>query len=346
MADIDNFTLDNTVSKTEWLVDNLIPLGHFSLFIAQAGVGKSFLIEQLAICVIYGQPFLGLDVIAGDVLLIDEDTPEKVLQRRLHRFMYKYRDIPRKGNLRLKSMTGLKLSDTNLITTLIENDDVKLVVIDSLNAICGEIDPNMTKGMSALQRFKRHCLHSGLTIVINHHISEKAQQTAHDLMSCNPHELAMGSSVINQQADSYYILGSPDTGSKLETLFVRPIGKRELIPFSPFKTEYIEETDMSYFTDLKLINVKKDLLDEVQSDIMALYREMDQGKPVGRTVKAIFDAMQQKHSVQSIRQALKQLEILGKLRCRKTRHNLFHYEVQDGKEEWPSPVENSAENNG
>jgi hypothetical protein len=339
MAEFNNFTTDIKIPKTEWLVDNLVPLGHLGFVIAQAGIGKSYFTEQLAACIVYGKPFLGLKVKSGNVLLIDEDTPEKVLMRRLNKFISYYKGDNRIGEFRVKSMTGLKLSEQGkLLSTLVENDDVVLVVIDSFNAICGDLDPNMTRNMSRIQTLKQYCLNEQLTILINHHISEKTEHTALDLMTCDPHTLAMGSSVINQQADTYYILGSPTAGkNKLESLYVRPVSKREMIPLNPFKINYIEQDGHSYFDKLTMIDIKRDSLDEVESDIMIIYRE-GQNKPEGRTVNEIYKILDGKHGIITVRDALKALEIKGKIKYRKGNHNLFHYFVPEEKAEWPSPV--------
>jgi hypothetical protein len=335
MAEFDDFTLDIEIPKTEWLVENLIPLGHLGFIIAQAGIGKSYLTEQLAACIIYGKQFLGLDVKSGSVLLVDEDTPEKVLMRRLNKFVSFYKDEKRLGELRVRSMSGLKLSDNSLMKTIIENDDVVLVVLDSFNAICGDLDPNMTKSMGRIQQLKQICLDEKKTILINHHISEKTEYSAYALMSCDPHTLAMGSSVINQQADTYFILGAPNVVSnKLETLYVRPVSKREMIPVEPFKTDYLEENGQAHFDNYKHIDVKKDLLDDVESDIMILYKEGQNNKPEGRTVNEIYTLLAGKHGIMTVREALKQLEIKGKIKYRKSSHNLFHYFVPEDKEEW------------
>ncbi len=338
MADIDNFTTDIKIPKTEWLVDNLIPLGHLGFVIAQAGIGKSYFTEQLAACIVYGKPFLGLNVRSGNVLLIDEDTPEKVLMRRMSKFVTYYKDEKRVGELRVKSMMGLKLSEKGkLLSAIAENDDTVLIIIDSFNAICGELNPNTTRDMARIQILKQYCLNEHMTILINHHISEKIEYSAHELMTCDPHTLAMGSSVINQQADTYFILGSPNINNgKLESLYVRPVSKREMIPLNPFKIDYIEQDGHSYFDKLAMIDIKRDLLDEVESDIMIIYRE--ENKPEGRTVNEICNLLDGKHGIVTIREALKALEIKGKIKYRKSKHNLFHYYVPEEKAEWPSPV--------
>lgn len=326
MADIANFDLSIAIPKTEWLVDGLIPLGHLGFVIAQAGIGKSYLMEQLAACVVYGKPFLGLTVKPGNVLLIDQDTPENALFRRLQKFMAHYKNEDRIGELKVKSMMGMKLSEGNLMGQIVENDDSTLVIIDSFNAVCGDLNPNSTGSMSRLQMLKQNCLREHMTILINHHISEKTTRSAHDLMTCDPHILAMGSSVINQQADSYYIIGAPDhLKNRLETLYVRPVGKRELIPLAQFKTSYIEEDGYSYFTNFALLDIKADLLDDVEADIMTLYKTKDNDEKVGRTVNEVTTQLEGKHGMNVIRVALKQLETKGKMKCTKSKHNLFKY---------------------
>ena len=77
------FNFECEVKETTWLVEPIIPLGHLCVNLAQAGVGKSLLVESLAVHIVCGVPFCGFEIVEGDVLLIDQDTPQNVLYKRL-----------------------------------------------------------------------------------------------------------------------------------------------------------------------------------------------------------------------------------------------------------------------
>jgi RecA-family ATPase len=66
---INNFDFGISVPETQWVVHNLIPKGHLCFMLAQAGVGKSLLLESLAIHIIHGIDFAGLKTVAGDSVI-------------------------------------------------------------------------------------------------------------------------------------------------------------------------------------------------------------------------------------------------------------------------------------
>ena len=63
------FDFSCEVKEANWLVEPIIPLEHFCINLAQAGVGKSLLVENLAVCLVFGVPFCGFKAVEGDVLL-------------------------------------------------------------------------------------------------------------------------------------------------------------------------------------------------------------------------------------------------------------------------------------
>jgi len=68
-----------------WLVDGLIPHGHMVIMGGLPGAGKSWIADALAAHVASGMDFLGLPIKQGEVLLVDEDTPEDELRNRFQR---------------------------------------------------------------------------------------------------------------------------------------------------------------------------------------------------------------------------------------------------------------------
>ena len=69
-------------TRKRQFVANMFPVGDVSILSAPGGVGKTFLLLQLAICVAAGRPFLGQAVEAGGVLgLFREDSEDEILSR-------------------------------------------------------------------------------------------------------------------------------------------------------------------------------------------------------------------------------------------------------------------------
>jgi len=83
---VKSFDFDKKVEPVLWDVDGLIASDTLSFVVAKARSGKSFLVEYLAVCFVHGHDFLGMKTEPHSVLLIDQDTPQNVLDRRLLAF--------------------------------------------------------------------------------------------------------------------------------------------------------------------------------------------------------------------------------------------------------------------
>jgi len=289
------------------------------MVLAQAGVGKSLLLEYIAICLVFGVPFCGFKTVEGDVLLIDQDTPTDTLHRRLLRFGQALGLKP-KHQLFTKSMGGYLLSDGTLMSIINEYPSVKLIVIDSLHSVCGKLNPNYTSDMNRWAILKEKCLHPEATILVNHHISQKWELNVEALMNGDANRLAMGNSAIIQQCDSYYIVGARAEEGKTNLIYLRPVSKRVSIPTSPIVLKMIENGQGEM---LDYEGRYEPDLDEAEYDVMTLFAEQD----IERTVKEAYEAMGQKHGIIKVRKALASLEAKGKLRLSRHKANLFKYRL-------------------
>lgn len=80
--------LDNAPEENRWLLNELMPLGVVGMLAAGGGTGKSYLTLQLAISVVTGRPFLGIDVDEpGGCLMIAAEDERPVIHRRLWRIV-------------------------------------------------------------------------------------------------------------------------------------------------------------------------------------------------------------------------------------------------------------------
>jgi RecA-family ATPase len=309
------------IPEDQWLVEQFIPLGHLIPMLALSGVGKSFLAEALAVSVAYGKPFLGAEIFEGDVLIIDQDTPEPTLKRRLAA-MAKAMGCEKKHRLDILSMENLSLKDT-LIRAILQYPTAAFILIDSLNSVTGGLDRNNTNDMSVISRLKMACLRPNRTVMVTHHISQHAEVTLEDLMSGEPDGLAMGSSVLLQQADTYYILGAPAARSgKMETLYVRPIAKRQAIEYGPIILNFHDDdTGMRFEFQGDYVVTEN----ECQEDILLLFRHDSKE----RTVREVYNDMREKWGIIKVRDELRELAHQGKLLERREKNNAFIYRLPD-----------------
>lgn len=313
------FNFQKQPPPKSWTVEPLIPDKQLGVLLAQAGTGKSLLAENLAVCVAHGVPFCGFRTVEGDALLIDQDTPTDTLDARLLAFGQALQ-VEQKYKLFVESMKGYALGNGTLISAICDHPTVRLVVIDCLHSVCGRLNPNYTSDMNLWAKVKERCLNDHNSILLVHHISQKWELDIQALMQGEANRLAMGSSAIIQQADSYYVVGSREREGRVDKLYARPVSKRVSIPLDPIvlrvlPTEYGEliEYEGMYEPDL----------DDSEYDIMTLFKEQQ----LERTVKEVYEAMGHKHGEKKVRQALSSLETQNKLSISRHRANLFKYRL-------------------
>lgn len=314
------YNFNHKAEETKWLIDKLVPAGHLCFVLAQAGVGKSLWVEAMAISIIYGIPFGDFKTVEGDVLLIDQDTPITTLDKRLLRFGTALGLGEPKHNLILESMAGYSLSDRTLQTVISDHPEAVLTIVDSLHSVCGKLNPNYTTDMSVLAKLKSTCINSHNTIIFNHHISQKEDLSVDVLMNGDTARLAMGSSTIIQQADTYYIIGATVVDGKTERIFVRPVSKRVSIPGKPsiFRLVPTDNGELMEYDGV----YEGGMADE-EVDVMTLFREAN----IDRTVKEIYEAMGHRHGETTIREALTVLDKKGMLVMSRHKANLFKYRL-------------------
>ena len=315
------FNFDTNIEETSWLVNKLVPLGHLCIFLSQAGVGKSLLLEFLAICISRHQKFCGFDASGGDALIIDQDTPWDTINKRLLRFGKAVEPI-QNHKLYLESMRGYQLKNKTLYTAINDYNGVRLVGIDSLHSVFDGLNPNMTSDASKLATLKEKCINDCNTIIINHHISEKKELSVKELMSADPHRLSMGSSAIIQQADTYYIIGATAEAGKTDHIYVRIISKRATIPTPPIVLRLLPTENGGEIIEFE--GYYEPDLDETERDIMTLFKEK---RDIEHTVKEVYEAMGHQHGEIKVREALASLDKKSKLLMSRHKSNLFKYRL-------------------
>jgi len=73
---------DQDIPERQWVVQDWVGRNHVTSLYGRGGIGKSLLAQQLATCVVTGQPFLGIPVTKGRVLgLFCEDDRDELRRR-------------------------------------------------------------------------------------------------------------------------------------------------------------------------------------------------------------------------------------------------------------------------
>lgn len=232
------FDFKEIVTPQEWYVQDLIPKGSIIGVVAQSTSGKSTFINALMMYVLAGKPFLGRETEKCGVLLIDQDSQEKGLKLRLQR-LHSQISSGDDADFDYEYLSRLYFKDSTIYEAINKYPDAKLVVIDAFHKVGGvNFDFNSINSVGiAFEQLKTQCIKDDRTIIILHHATEKTDQELHadDYMITNDFsKLAMGSSAFIESTDCYYILATPDKGSKLKKIYIRGISKRVMLPDKPF----------------------------------------------------------------------------------------------------------------
>lgn len=267
----------------KYIIDGVLSEGTMSSVIATSGTGKSFNLEWLAMCVVYGYPYLGHKTHACNVTLIDQDTPEDTLNERLYEYsqFMESQGYSMIGILEVLPMKDLSINDGTLLTA-VEKSNSKLICIDCLRSVCRGID--MSKGMEALNTFKQKATRKdGISVLINHHISEHKALTVDKLMTSENHgDFAMDDSRIIQNMDSYFIVANPTRGSKvIDKFYIRPISKRYSITLNPCIVQYHKNGNGAMIEYVK----DYDYSPQIHKDMIEVLKEY----PNGLTHKKLYE---------------------------------------------------------
>lgn len=187
-----------------WIVENLIPLG-ITIIAAPPKSAKSFLALQIALCVAFGIPLMGIfPVTQGEVLcLFLEDTFRRIQGRM--RAMEESLDIDIE---RSKGGVHFGIRAETLGQGLLEqidgwvaaHPDITLIVIDTLQKVRDNVrtDNVYASDYAALGKLKEYADDHKLSICVIHH-TKKAP-------ACDPFDSISGSYGISGAADSSLVI--------------------------------------------------------------------------------------------------------------------------------------------
>ena len=192
-----------THQKREWLLEGLIPKGHIILLPGLPGVGKSWIVDGIATHIACGKPFLGLPVIQGPVILIDEDTPCDELSNRLQRLSQGLNSPLGNSPLEVRSMQNINLSDEDTICELekfIGETHSVLIILDCLSKVMGgEFNENNARYANIAGKVLGRLKAKGVTVILTHHLNKREGSLETDFV-----KLTRGSGAIVANSDTAF----------------------------------------------------------------------------------------------------------------------------------------------
>ena len=133
----------------DWIVEGLLSSSSTSIFCGDSGIGKSYTMFDLAVCVAAGQDWLGHKVTRGSVLLVDEENGDRRMRRRLAQVMRGH-DVPADIPLYWISFAGIDLrtsKGTAILRSAVKYTETRLVILDSMMDFTPGADENSVKDL-------------------------------------------------------------------------------------------------------------------------------------------------------------------------------------------------------
>ena len=308
-----------TSSPREWLVEGLIPQGHAILAEGLPGVGKSWVVDALAIHIASGKPFLDLPVRSGPVTLVDEDTPSDELSNRLQRLAKGLNLSLDNLPIEVHSMENTNLCDKDSLQGLAGPKTV-LVVFDCLSKVMGcEFNEDSAKDANIAGNAWNKLKANGATILVTHHLNKRDGDIAIDFV-----RLSRGSAALVSNSDTAFGI---ESGRRNPTCFnIYPIERRRKLGVrEPFGIELEEDKELTW-TRLKRVSLAKGL-GTLAKDIYEFFKQVDK-EDSGEVRLRAFDIKKSLAGAASdsdMRNAIRELEESGILGHAVVAHNRYEY---------------------
>lgn len=144
--------LSKPVPDTDWVVEDLVVAGEATVLAADGGVGKSFLMQALALAVSGGEEkFLGLSIKKhGPVIYVDEENSRALAHQRLRALGF---DAKTHKTLEYIWYAGVDLlNEPEKLREEAEEIEPALVIVDSLSRVSIGAEENNNDDMTLLMK--------------------------------------------------------------------------------------------------------------------------------------------------------------------------------------------------
>lgn len=226
--------------KVSWIVDRLIPTECITLLFGKGGIGKTWLVLQMARSIGGGIPFLGLNTVKTPVIFIDFENPLTVLNTRTQKLgdgegVYFWRA----NNEHIKA-PKLDHKDYELYKQLPKG---AVLIFDTLRA-SQDRDENRSDEMGLIMGRLKELRDLGFTIILLHHTaknSDRAAKGSTAIVDLADHIL--GLTKVRKKASGEDVVVDDDAED--DDLVFR-FGVREKTRFEPFHVYLTLDPDVGF----------------------------------------------------------------------------------------------------
>ena len=224
--------------ETQWQIEGILPTGSAMVVVADAGVGKTWLMHDLAVAIDQDRKWIGhFPVSQGKVLIIDEENAIALIKKRLQKLL-KGHALPEDGSelkVQFLAATGMDLSSEAYVAelqTVLETMRPDLVIIDALVRIHTNNENDAGEMASLFGIFKRWMNEYGCSFVFCHH------QRKPGPIGNAPSTMYRGSSEIRAFVDTHLDLRKSKSQEGVFT--VDHVKSRYAEPVAPFDVEIFD----------------------------------------------------------------------------------------------------------
>lgn len=162
----------------EFLIEGLITKGSVNLLVGEGGSKKTWAALDLAVCVATGAKWLDFPTRQAPVLIVDEESGERRLKRRLletlNGHLVKREDVPPIAYLSLNLLDMRAPDDVTALSMAIRESNAGLVIIDALADIMPGADENAVKDVQPVfMKLRQIAELTQAAIVVIHHSNKQ-----------------------------------------------------------------------------------------------------------------------------------------------------------------------------
>ena len=297
----------------EWLAEGLIPLGGLSAVTGAPKSFKTFLVQDLAISVVTGKPFLGkFPVATGKVLFIDEENPRRTTVKR-----FKGMGASSTKEIVLLARKGVRMDKPKSVAALlrfVEKMQPRLIVIDSLTKVHSKNENQSNEMSDVFTEIKKLLADDRAVVVIHHHNKASRNDRRGEGASIR------GSGNIYAELDAH--LAVDRTGADRRDIIVTQGALRDAEELKPFSASLaMDENGSVRFTYKGELNEKQAAFVSAVNAVRELFTSAEIRLTVDECVK------ETELAIKIVREALKKLEDDKVLTHKQGHRNLFTYQL-------------------